>query len=123
MRRANARWVVERAILDLRLEAPPNAPVTYLDTVVPHPCAATFCDGAAGTCQDHELHEDEELVWPEPPPTNATAHEPEVRGRTRRSPHAEKMVGGQSGILRVLFDSHEAVCQLRFSVLYSSQFG
>ena len=36
-----------REILDLRLEAPPDAPITYLDTVVTHPCAVTYCDGAA----------------------------------------------------------------------------
>ena len=42
----NGRWVTERAVLDLRLEAPPDAPVTYLDTVVTHPCAATYCAGA-----------------------------------------------------------------------------
>ena len=48
VQRANGRWVVERAILDLRLEAPPDTPVTYLDTVVTHPCAATYCTGAAG---------------------------------------------------------------------------
>jgi len=47
VRRANGRWVRERANLDLRLEAPPAAPVTYLDTVVAHPCAATYCTGAA----------------------------------------------------------------------------
>jgi len=45
----NGRWRVERAILDLRLEAPPDAPVTYLDAVVTHPCAATYRDGAAAT--------------------------------------------------------------------------
>jgi len=48
VQRANGRWVLERAILDLRLEAPPAAPVTYLDTVVTHPCAATYLHGAAG---------------------------------------------------------------------------
>jgi hypothetical protein len=48
VQRANGQWVVERAILDLRLEAPPDTPVTYLDTVVAHPCAATYCVGAAG---------------------------------------------------------------------------
>lgn len=42
------------------------------------PVDVVHCDGVAGPCQDHELHEDEELVWPEPPPTNAAAHEPEV---------------------------------------------
>ena len=41
VRQANGRWRVERAILDLRLEAPPGAPVTYLDMKVTHPCAAT----------------------------------------------------------------------------------
>jgi len=49
VRRANGLWARERAILDLRLEAPPDAPLTYLDTVVTHPCAATFCHGAAAT--------------------------------------------------------------------------
>ena len=29
--------------------SPPDAPVTYPDTVVTHPCATTFCHGAAGT--------------------------------------------------------------------------
>ena len=48
VQRGNGRWVVERAILDLRLEAPPAAPVTYLDTVVTHPCAATYLHGASG---------------------------------------------------------------------------
>ena len=38
---------MERAILDLRLEAPPDAPVTYVDTKVTHPCAASFLAGAA----------------------------------------------------------------------------
>ena len=47
VRRANGQRVVERASLDLRLEAPPDAPVTYLDLVVAHPCAATYCHGAA----------------------------------------------------------------------------
>ena len=47
VRRANGQWVVERAILVLRLEAPPDAPVTYLDLVVAHPCAAIYCHGAA----------------------------------------------------------------------------
>ena len=47
VRQPNGLWRVERAILDLRLEAPPDAPVTYLDTVVTHPCAATYCAGAA----------------------------------------------------------------------------
>ena len=43
---AHGRWVVERAILDLRLEAPPDAPVTYADNVVAHPCSATYVHGA-----------------------------------------------------------------------------
>ena len=47
VRKANGRWEVQRAILDLRAEAPPAAPVTYLDTVVTHPCSATYCQGAA----------------------------------------------------------------------------
>jgi len=34
-------------MLDLRLEAPPDAPVTYLDVVVTHPCSATYCAAAA----------------------------------------------------------------------------
>ena len=46
--RPNGQWAVERAILDLRLEAPPDAPITYLDMVVAHPCAATYLHGAAG---------------------------------------------------------------------------
>ena len=32
----------------MRLGAPPDAPVTYLDMVVAHPCAATYLHGAAG---------------------------------------------------------------------------
>ena len=44
---ADGRWVVERAILDLRLEAPPDAPITYADNVVTHPCSATHLHGAA----------------------------------------------------------------------------
>ena len=47
VRQPNGLWRVERGILDLRLEAPPDAPVTYLDTVVTHPCAATYGAGAA----------------------------------------------------------------------------
>jgi len=47
-RRRNGQWEVERAVLDLRLEAPPDAPITYLDMVVAHPCAATYLHGAAG---------------------------------------------------------------------------
>ena len=39
---------MERAILGLRLEAPPGAPLTFLDTVGVHPCAATYLHGAAG---------------------------------------------------------------------------
>ena len=46
-RRRNGQWAVERAVLDLRLEAPPDAPITYLDMVVPHPCVATQLHGAA----------------------------------------------------------------------------
>ena len=34
-------------MLDLRLEAPPDAPVTYLDVKVTHPCSATYVAGAA----------------------------------------------------------------------------
>ena len=48
MRRANGARVRQRAVLDLRLEAPPDAPVTYLDVVVTHPCSATYVAGAAG---------------------------------------------------------------------------
>ena len=44
---ANGRWVVERAVLGLRLEVPPDAPVTYADTVVTYPCSATHLHGAA----------------------------------------------------------------------------
>ena len=47
-RRRNGQWTTERAVLDLRLEAPPDAPVTYLDMVVAHPCTATYLHGAAG---------------------------------------------------------------------------
>jgi hypothetical protein len=47
VRQGNGRFRVERAILDLRLEAPPDAPVTYVDTKVTHPCAASFLAGAA----------------------------------------------------------------------------
>ena len=47
-RQPNGQWAVERAILDLRLEAPPDAPVTYLDMVVAHPCVATYLHGASG---------------------------------------------------------------------------
>ena len=39
---------MERAVLDLRLEAPPGTPITYLDMVVTHPCAASYRHGAAG---------------------------------------------------------------------------
>ena len=46
--RRNGEWVTERAVLDLRLEAPPDAPITYLDMVVTHPCAASYRHGAAG---------------------------------------------------------------------------
>ena len=35
-------------MLDLRLEAPPDTPITYLDMVVTHPCAASYRHGAAG---------------------------------------------------------------------------
>ena len=48
MRRANGGWAWQRAVLDLRLEAPPDAPVTYLDVKVTHPCSATYVAGAAG---------------------------------------------------------------------------
>ena len=34
-------------MLDLRLEAPPDAPITYLDVVVAHPCSASYLAGAA----------------------------------------------------------------------------
>ena len=46
-RRRNGQWAVKRTVLDLRLEAPPDAPITYLDMVVPHPCVATQVHGAA----------------------------------------------------------------------------
>jgi len=39
-------WV-ERAKLDIRLEAPPEEPLTYLDVVVPTPTAETYRAGAA----------------------------------------------------------------------------
>ena len=45
--RRNGLWVLEHAILDLRLEAPPDAPVTYLDVAVAHPCAGTYVGDAA----------------------------------------------------------------------------
>ena len=47
VRRANGTWFWQRAVLDLRLEAPPDAPVTYLDVKVTHPCSATYVAGAA----------------------------------------------------------------------------
>ena len=47
VRRANGTWAWQRAVLDLRLEAPPDAPVTYLDVKVTHPCSATYVAGAA----------------------------------------------------------------------------
>ena len=41
------------------------------------------CDGNEGPCPGHDLHDDEELIWPEPEPEpvmNTTqAQEPEVR--------------------------------------------
>ena len=45
VQRRNGRWEQEHAILDLRLEAPPDAPVTYLDVVVAHPCSGTYVEG------------------------------------------------------------------------------
>ena len=39
---------MKRAVLDLRLEAPPDAPVTYADVVVTHPSAETYLHQAAG---------------------------------------------------------------------------
>ena len=45
--RRNGEWVTGRAVLDLRLEAPPDAPITYLDMVVTHPCVAAHLHGAA----------------------------------------------------------------------------
>ena len=47
MRRANGGWARQRAVLDLRVEAPPDAPVTYLNVKVTHPCSATYVAGAA----------------------------------------------------------------------------
>ena len=47
VRKRNGRQVLQRAILDLRVEAPPAGPVKYLDTVVTHPCAPTYLHGAA----------------------------------------------------------------------------
>ena len=47
VRRRNGLWEREHAILDLRLEAPPAAPVTYLDVVVAHPCSETYVREAA----------------------------------------------------------------------------
>ena len=46
-RRRNGQWRTERAVLDLRLEAPPDAPVTYLDVVATHPCAPAHLHGAS----------------------------------------------------------------------------
>ena len=46
-RQRNGRWQVQRAILDLRAEAPPAEPITYLDTVVTHPCSPSYVAGAA----------------------------------------------------------------------------
>ena len=47
VQRRNGRWEQEHAILDLRLEAPPGVPVTYLDVVVARPCSGTYVGGAA----------------------------------------------------------------------------
>ena len=43
----NGRWWRQRAILDLRAEAPPAEPVQYLDTEVTHPCSHSYVVGAA----------------------------------------------------------------------------
>ncbi|MEC9233330.1 MAG: hypothetical protein VX403_05420 [Planctomycetota bacterium] len=47
VRQANGRWRVQRAILNLRLEAPPDAPITYVDVVVTHPTSAAYRAEAA----------------------------------------------------------------------------
>ena len=73
-RRRNGRWETERAVLDLRLEAPPDAPVTYLDMVVPHPGAATRLHGAAAA-NGHAASQAEAAKHTRYPPN---AH---VRGR------------------------------------------
>jgi len=72
--RANGQWVVERAILDLRLEAPPDAPVTYVDTVVAHPCSASHLHGAAGA-SGHAARQAEAAKHGRYPPNR------QVRGR------------------------------------------
>ena len=74
VRQANGRWRVERAILDLRLEAPPDAPVTYLDMKVTHPCAATYIHGAAAA-NGHAARQAEAGKHGRYPPN------PRVRGR------------------------------------------
>ena len=74
MRQANGRWRVERAILDLRLEAPPDAPVTYLDMKGTHPCAATYVHGAAAA-NGHAARQAEAGKHGRYPPN------PRVRGR------------------------------------------
>ena len=45
--RRNGLWVLEHAILDLRLAAPPAAPVPYLDVAVAHPCSGSPLGDAA----------------------------------------------------------------------------
>jgi hypothetical protein len=46
-RQRNGRWQIQRAVLDLRVEAPPAEPVAYLDTKVTHPCSPSYAAGAA----------------------------------------------------------------------------
>ena len=47
VRKRNGRQVLQRAILDLRVEAPPAEPVKHLDAVVTHPCSPSYLHGAA----------------------------------------------------------------------------
>ena len=70
----NGRWELEHAILDLRLEAPPDAPLTYVDVKVVHPCSGSYVAGAA-TANGFAAALAEERNHSRSPPT------PEVRGR------------------------------------------
>ena len=46
-RQRNGRWQIQRAVLDLRVEAPPAEPVAYLDTKVTRPCSPSYAADAA----------------------------------------------------------------------------
>ena len=69
VRKRNGRWEVQHAILDLRVEAPPAEPATYLDTVVTHPCSPSYCAGAAkeNGYAARKAEEDKHARYPDEP--------------------------------------------------------